>query len=180
MIEDKAQLQFILDTVQKLGGAPSNLDQLQEEAVHSESTGDVWIFSWIQCGWCADRLYNIIPYSKWLISFFVYIHVLLYNTCVYSILHADPSSKPGAGTEGVCKGGVEMKRERMKVLALDHALRRETHRASQLAEELQRLSIKRDSPLPLLSPGCVYKVHMSTYMYVIMYNTCYICSVYRI
>ena len=59
------------------------------------------------------------------------------------------------------KGGVEMKRERMKVLAVDHALRRETHRASQLAEELQRHFIKRDSPLPLLSPGCVYKVRLS-------------------
>ena len=54
--------------------------------------------------------------------------------------------------------GVDMRRERMKVLAVDHALRRETHRASQLAHELQKMSIKRDSPAPLLSPGCIYKV----------------------
>lgn len=57
-------------------------------------------------------------------------------------------------------GGVELRKERMKVLAVDHALRRETHRASQLAEELRRMSIKKDSPLPLLSPGCVYKVYI--------------------
>lgn len=55
-------------------------------------------------------------------------------------------------------GGVEMNKERMKVLAVDHALRRETYRASQLSHELQKMSIKRDSPTPLLSPGCVYKV----------------------
>lgn len=67
----------------------------------------------------------------------------------------------GAVSEGVGRGGVEMKKERMKVLAVDHALRRESHRASQLAHELQRMSIKRDSPLPLLSPGCVYKVNWS-------------------
>ena len=55
-------------------------------------------------------------------------------------------------------GGVEMKKERMKVLAVDHALRRETYRASQLSQELKKMSIKAESPLPLLSPGCIYKV----------------------
>ena len=33
MLEDTDTLQFILDTVQKIGGAPHNLEQLQEEAV---------------------------------------------------------------------------------------------------------------------------------------------------
>ena len=55
-------------------------------------------------------------------------------------------------------GGVEMRKERMKVLAVDYALRRETHRASQLAQELRRISLRRDNTLPILSPGCVYKV----------------------
>ena len=62
----------------------------------------------------------------------------------------------GDGVKG--GGGVEMRRERMKVLAVDHALRRETYRASQLAHELHRVSLKKENTLPLLSPGCVYKV----------------------
>ena len=33
MLEDLDTLQFILDTVQKIGGAPHNLETLQEEAV---------------------------------------------------------------------------------------------------------------------------------------------------
>ena len=80
---------------------------------------------------------------------------------------------------------VEMRKERMKVLAVEHALRRETQRASRLAQELKRVSIKRESPAPL-SPGCTYKVnHLAllvhcvydempaiySYMYNIMYTT---------
>jgi hypothetical protein len=102
MLEDPVTLQFVLDTVQKIGGAPHNLETLQEEALDPDST-----------------------------------------------------SKEGGGS--VRCGGAEMRRERMKVLAVDHALRRETQRASRLAEELQKVSIARDNPLPLLSPGCVYK-----------------------
>ena len=75
------------------------------------------------------------------------------QVCVFL---ADSMSKEGGGS--VRCGGAEMKRERMKVLAVDHALRREMQRASRLAEELQKVSIARDNPLPLLSPGCVYKV----------------------
>ena len=56
-----------------------------------------------------------------------------------------------------------MKKERMKVLAVDHALRRETQRASRLAEELQRVSITRDKLNPILSPGCVYKVTLPAF-----------------
>ena len=43
MLEDKATLQFILDTTQKIGGAPHNLDRVQEEAVDPENTGDVHV-----------------------------------------------------------------------------------------------------------------------------------------
>ena len=39
MLEDKATLQFILDTVHKIGGAPCNLDQVQDEAVDPQTTG---------------------------------------------------------------------------------------------------------------------------------------------
>ncbi|CAI8034911.1 Tyrosine-protein phosphatase corkscrew (Fragment) [Geodia barretti] len=102
MLEDPVTLQFILDTVLKIGGAPHDLETVQEEA-----------------------------------------------------LDPDSMSKEGGGS--VRCGGAEMKRERMKVLAVDHALRREMQRASRLAEELQKVSIARDNPLPLLSPGCVYK-----------------------
>ena len=72
------------------------------------------------------------------------------------MFRADSAPKEGGGS--VRSGGVEMKKERMKVLAVDHALRRETARASRLAEELQKISISRDNPHPILSPGCVYKV----------------------
>ena len=44
--------------------------------------------------------------------------------------------------------GVERRRERMKALAVDHALRRESLRASKLSEELKKKSLKRDI-LPL-------------------------------
>ena len=70
------------------------------------------------------------------------------------------SLKHGEGVRGGGGGGGELREERMKVLAVDYALRRETHRASRLAQELQRVSLKRDSPVPLLSPGCIYKVNM--------------------
>ena len=33
MLENPDTLQFILDTVQKIGGAPHNLDTVQEEAL---------------------------------------------------------------------------------------------------------------------------------------------------
>ena len=73
--------------------------------------------------------------------------------------------------EGVSGGGVhvEMRKERMKVLAVEHALRRETQRASQLSQELKRLSIKGESPTPL-SPGCTYKV----YIHVCIINGLYV------
>ena len=93
------------------------------------------------------------------------IYALIYaHFCLNSLFHHKVSaSATGADSpkESRVSGsgrGVEMRRERMKVLAVDHALRRETHRASQLAHELQKMSIKRDSPAPLLSPGCIYKV----------------------
>ena len=41
-MEDRGTLQFILDTVQKLGGAPHDLDLVVEEAVHSETAGDIY------------------------------------------------------------------------------------------------------------------------------------------
>lgn len=74
-------------------------------------------------------------------------------------------------------GGVEKNKERMKLLAVDHALRRETYRASQLSQELQKMSIKRDSPTPVLSPGCVYKVsylvvYHITAMYLTKFHAC--------
>jgi hypothetical protein len=113
MLTDKATLQFILDMIQKIGGAPHNLETVQEEAVDPENAG---------------------------------------------------SPKRSVCGEGVSGGGVhvEMRKERMKVLAVEHALRRETQRASQLSQELKRLSIKGESPTPL-SPGCTYKRHCESF-----------------
>lgn len=83
---------------------------------------------------------------------------------VISTLYIDSKEGGGGGGgEGVRCGGVEMKKERMKVLAVDHALRRETQRASRLAEELHRVSITRDKLNPILSPGCVYKVTLTAF-----------------
>ena len=42
MMEDKKTLQFILDTMQKIGGAPHNLEKIQEEAV---APGNIPLFS---------------------------------------------------------------------------------------------------------------------------------------
>ena len=47
---------------------------------------------------------------------------------------------------------VQLRRERVQVLAVDHALRRETLRASRLANELQKKSLQKAAPLPK-SPG---------------------------
>ena len=94
-----------------------------------------------------------------MVSTLIYAHFFLnsffHHKVSASATGADSSKASRVSGSG---RGVEMRRERMKVLAVDHALRRETHRASQLAHELQKMSIKRDSPAPLLSPGCIYKV----------------------
>ena len=40
-MEDRTTLQFILDTVQRIGGAPHNLEQVQEDALDLEIAGKV-------------------------------------------------------------------------------------------------------------------------------------------
>ena len=44
MLEDKPTLQFILDTIQTIGGEPHKLDQVQDETVDLEITGNTIYF----------------------------------------------------------------------------------------------------------------------------------------
>lgn len=61
------------------------------------------------------------------------------------------------GSPTHCDTAVQLRRERVQVLAVDHALRRESLRASRLADELEKKSLTKAAPL-LKSPGCPYKV----------------------
>ena len=66
MMENRATLQFILDTVQKIGGAPHNLEKVQEEAL---DPGNIYTMAAIY------RVTLTTGYSG----------ICMYNTCNYGI-----------------------------------------------------------------------------------------------
>lgn len=110
MLEDKATLQFILDTICEMGGAPQELNSLD------------------------------------------------------SML-------------GVEKGEIQLREERAAAIAVDTALRHESLRASRLADELRKLSLReQEAPKPfprkIRTPTCSYSAVSTRYKDWLLQRNC--------
>ena len=126
MLQNPGTLQFILDTIYKIGGAPKKLTQLQDE-----------IRGRYYMGW-----------TQWQLDFHMHTHT---HTPHFDIGPHVTSNK-----------------EREVAIAVDHTLRRESLKASRLADELKKESLLQDPPghqtpahsCPVLTQCELFKDHL--------------------